>query len=215
MIYELGTWPTNLPIFTRLFYWKKNRGWIFLILYTFHDSICGQKNPMDSVNIIGSRMDHSLDCGDRYAAGGGWKVYCPRWIGTWVSSEFIRQQKAHCDLVVLQRHWTGIHDAGLQSNDTHHGEDLIEIINSLSKYFQRMNCPVTSCIVTTNRSFLSSIDDFDAVVFSHKKIQRRIGRLPNKRSWKQNYILLMEKPSEDNCLTVEFRNFFNMTMSYR
>lgn len=83
-----------------------------------------------------------------------------------------------------------------------------------SQYFRRMQCPVVSCVLTTNRSYFPEMDEFDAIVFSHKKIKDRIGKLPAKRNEKQIYILHEQKPSTA-FISDEFQNYFNMTMSFR
>lgn len=77
-----------------------------------------------------------------------------------------------------------------------------------------MQCPVVSCVLTTNRSYFPEMDEFDAIVFSHKKIKDRIGKLPAKRKEKQIYILHEQKPSTA-FISDEFQNYFNMTMSFR
>lgn len=99
------------------------------------------------------------------------------------------------------------------------GERVSEGDRSLTtlsfQYFRRMNCPVVSCTVTTNRSHVPTIDEFDAIVFSHKKIKNRIGKLPSKRSAKQMYILHHDTPSDDDYIPDDFLDYFNLTMSYR
>ena len=55
-------------------------------------------------------------------------------------------------------------------------------------YFD-FECPVKNCYVTNNRSFLPSVDQFDAILFHQRSLHK--DDLPIKRSENQKYIMYM------------------------
>ena len=55
-------------------------------------------------------------------------------------------------------------------------------------YFE-FECPVKNCYVTNNRSFLPSVDQFDAILFHQRSLNK--DDLPVKRSGHQKYIMYM------------------------
>ena len=54
------------------------------------------------------------------------------------------------------------------------------------EHFYNNKCPETRCFTTSNRSYLSSVDDFDAIVIHQRGIE--FDDMPKKRKWKQYYV---------------------------
>jgi len=86
--------------------------------------------------------------------------------------------------------------------------------------FISSNCPVTNCYVTDDRSLLSSISEYDAILFHARDMDKRVIQVPNQERRKQNQVyvfFLMESPLNDglNYTNKRFHNFFNWTMTYR
>ena len=103
--------------------------------------------------------------------------------------------------------------------------------------FVEHKCPVHNCLTTSNRSLLSSVADFDAVVFHMRDMDKMQTVVPNqkKRKKKQVYVMfLVESPQHDGfpyhkmkselaeffffkyiLLFSSFSDFFNWTMTYR
>lgn len=55
------------------------------------------------------------------------------------------------------------------------------------KYFKKLNCPVTNCVMTHNFSHLPKISDFDAIIFN---LWEENFTLPTIRSSRQIYIMI-------------------------
>ena len=80
-------------------------------------------------------------------------------------------------------------------------------------------CPITNCLITNNTEQLSSISQYDAMIFHMADIERlKSWELPNQqyRSPYQRYILFfLESPQNWRVNFDQYNEFFNWTMTYR
>lgn len=91
------------------------------------------------------------------------------------------------------------------------GKDTVK-----SDYFERIGCPVTNCVITTNKTYLPEVWQFDALVFHGAEEWPIYNRTPNFRSPHQKYIFgTMESPAHTKHDMDRDDNFINWTMSYR
>ncbi|KAL7040042.1 hypothetical protein ACKWTF_000237 [Chironomus riparius] len=79
---------------------------------------------------------------------------------------------------------------------------------------ESLNCPVTNCFFTHNRTYLSNVTQYDAILFHGAQYLK--DQPPNERASDQLYVFAnLESPY----LTVEnltrYKNFYNLTMTYR
>ncbi|XP_059060998.1 alpha-(1,3)-fucosyltransferase C-like [Achroia grisella] len=89
--------------------------------------------------------------------------------------------------------------------------------NSGQSSFIQQKCPFINCYVTYNRSFLTDLNNFDAVVFNVKDLSKiRIEDLTVARSPHQKYIFRSQESSENYpvCNSM-YDNFFNLTWTYK
>ena len=81
------------------------------------------------------------------------------------------------------------------------------------------DCPVSNCIITKDRQHLSSVSEFDAILFHHKDINMlKDSQLPNEKQRRSNQRYVMyfsESPMNYKYDLDRFNNFFNWTMTYR
>lgn len=85
-----------------------------------------------------------------------------------------------------------------------------------SDYFEKVGCPVTKCVITTNKTYLPEVWQFDAVVFHGAEEWPIFDRVPRFRSPHQKYVLgIMESPAHTKRNMDKEDNFINWTMSYR
>lgn len=85
-------------------------------------------------------------------------------------------------------------------------------------YFRSLQCPVTDCVLTNNRELLSTITDYDALVFhiAEPWAYSLFEKVPKLRSPHQIYVAAnMESPAHTKHLLGGDRDFFNWTMTYR
>ncbi|XP_058123234.1 alpha-(1,3)-fucosyltransferase C-like [Anopheles ziemanni] len=81
-------------------------------------------------------------------------------------------------------------------------------------YFALKHCPVTNCVLTSNHGLLSSVAEYDAVVF-HVATPLDVS-LPKVRAPKQIYVAaIMESPAHTKHLLALDTDYFNWTMTYR
>uniref|UniRef100_A0A182KFG3 Fucosyltransferase n=1 Tax=Anopheles christyi TaxID=43041 RepID=A0A182KFG3_9DIPT len=81
-------------------------------------------------------------------------------------------------------------------------------------YFALKHCPVTDCVLTSNRKHLSSVTEYDAVVFH--VATGWDGPLPAVRSPHQMYVAaLMESPAHTKHRLSLDGSYYNWTMTYR
>lgn len=85
------------------------------------------------------------------------------------------------------------------------------------QYFEDLKCPETKCTITSNRTYLSSIRDFDALLFfAHNKGDMKEYPRPSDRRAEQIYIVSMLETPPHTWRTFEKdHQYFNWTMSYR
>ena len=78
-------------------------------------------------------------------------------------------------------------------------------------------CPESRCFLTSNRNYLSSVSEFDAIMFHQRTIQLK--KVPAKRRPEQRYVhWMIESPANDNYDLTPAKHlagFFNWSMSYR
>ena len=80
------------------------------------------------------------------------------------------------------------------------------------------NCPESRCYLTSDRSYLESVDKFDAIMFHQRPFS--FTDIPGSRRPSQRYIQWMfESPAwsynYDRTIPEKLNNFFNWSMSYR
>uniref|UniRef100_A0A182J6F2 Fucosyltransferase n=1 Tax=Anopheles atroparvus TaxID=41427 RepID=A0A182J6F2_ANOAO len=81
-------------------------------------------------------------------------------------------------------------------------------------YFAMKHCPVSNCVLTSNHRLLSSMTEYDALVF-HVAAPLDVS-LPKVRGTRQLYVAaLMESPAHTKHLLALDMNYFNWTMTYR
>ncbi|XP_047024591.1 alpha-(1,3)-fucosyltransferase C-like [Helicoverpa zea] len=82
--------------------------------------------------------------------------------------------------------------------------------------FIERRCPVNNCYVTWNRTFLSNLTDYNAVLFYCHDVSRGFIRIPKKRSGHQKYVFVSPEPAAYYPVYHErYNGFFNMTWTYR
>ena len=85
--------------------------------------------------------------------------------------------------------------------------------------FVEAGCSVSKCFVTSNRSLLTSVSDFDAIMFHQRSFSWKDAPNPEERRPSQRYVhWMMESPAHlkyDKVPLSELSNYFNWSMSYR
>lgn len=82
------------------------------------------------------------------------------------------------------------------------------------EHFYENLCPDTRCYTTSNRSYLKSVEDFDAVVIHQRGIDW--SDMPKKRSSKQRYVHWVIESSQYLYMDIHnLDNYFNWTMTYK
>lgn len=77
-----------------------------------------------------------------------------------------------------------------------------------------MNCPISDCFTTENRTLLNSVEDFDAIVIHLRTFN--VNDLPSVRSQKQRWIYWsLESPQYNMQDIYPLNGLFNWTMTYR
>lgn len=79
------------------------------------------------------------------------------------------------------------------------------------------DCPVSDCVITSDRQALPSMGDFDAVLF-HVRDQRPSTTLPWRQPHQRFVFFNMESPemmNEDGAMYKGYENFFNWTATYQ
>lgn len=80
--------------------------------------------------------------------------------------------------------------------------------------FRQLNCPISDCFTTDNRSMLPAINEFDAIVFHLRTFS--VEDMPNKRHPNQRWIFWSLESPQYNMQDIEPLNgLFNWTMTYR
>lgn len=80
--------------------------------------------------------------------------------------------------------------------------------------FQKLNCPITDCFTTDNRSMLKTAAEFDAIVFHLRTFN--IEDLPPTRGQNQRWIFWsLESPQYNMQDIYPLDGLFNWTMTYR
>lgn len=83
------------------------------------------------------------------------------------------------------------------------------------EYLKRINCPVSNCIFTHDKNYLSEPYLYDAIVF-HAAQPWIAMDLPKTRSPHQSYVAVMlEAPPNIKHNLILDHNFYNLTMTYR
>lgn len=85
-----------------------------------------------------------------------------------------------------------------------------------SKYFEKEQCPITNCILTTNRTFLNATYRYNAVVFHGASLFPVLYPKPFYRSPNQLYVFVsQESPATTKHYLGDEHSFYNLTMTYR
>lgn len=78
-----------------------------------------------------------------------------------------------------------------------------------------VQCPVTNCFFTHNHKFLKKETDFDAILF-HAPETMKPTLMPRERNDHQFYAMMsLESPLATHTNLNQFKNFFNLTVTYR
>lgn len=81
--------------------------------------------------------------------------------------------------------------------------------------FQRLNCPVSRCYATANRTW-TAVEDFDAIVFHLRTYLKSDRPDPSKRKASQRYVLWsLESPQYNMQDIPPLNGIFNWTFTYR
>lgn len=80
--------------------------------------------------------------------------------------------------------------------------------------FIKNNCVYQNCFLTDNRTYFSSVLDFDVLLFNVKFINSETS-LPLIRSESQLYILVGFEPAFYNPIPEKFNGIFNMSLGYK
>lgn len=92
---------------------------------------------------------------------------------------------------------------------------LVGVFFAMAQYFANIRCPVTSCVVIHNHTYLPTVTDYDALAFFHWNWEGA-ATFPAERDTRQLYVLLFtESPVRSKQRFGEYSNRFNLTMSYR
>lgn len=82
------------------------------------------------------------------------------------------------------------------------------------QHFYENLCPDTRCLTTSNRSYLNSVEDFDAIVIHQRGIDW--ADMPKKRRPQQRYIHWVIESSQYLYMDIHnLDNYFNWTMTYK
>lgn len=95
--------------------------------------------------------------------------------------------------------------------------DYLEPFNYLEKdieAFIKRDCVYQNCILTSNRSYLNYVTDFDAVLFNACHLTHG-GRFPPIRTSDQQYVLVGIESAVKCPLPSVCNGLFNVTMTYR
>jgi alpha-1,3-fucosyltransferase len=81
-------------------------------------------------------------------------------------------------------------------------------------------CPIHDCYATSNRSTLTSLSDFDAILFHVHRLKDAMTTASRHAAWRQHHqvfvMMTMESPLHDrNNYRLDYAGFFNATMTYR
>lgn len=89
----------------------------------------------------------------------------------------------------------------------------------MQKALSHQNCRFQNCFITDNTSYFKDIRSFDAILFDVKELYhpdtRAITRVPQRRARKQQYIFFSMESAEKFPITDAFKDFFNLTWTYR
>ncbi|XP_053616356.1 alpha-(1,3)-fucosyltransferase C-like [Plodia interpunctella] len=81
-------------------------------------------------------------------------------------------------------------------------------------HFIKLQCPVTNCYITSNRTLFGDIRNFDVIVFMGKILKKN--DLPSERADSQVYVFFNMESSPNYPIEDElFDGFFNRTATYR
>ena len=84
-------------------------------------------------------------------------------------------------------------------------------------FFRTAGCQESRCFLTSDRKYLGSVSEFDAIIFHQRSIQLK--STPAKRRPEQRYVQWMfESPAHSNydfTSAKKLAGFFNWSMSYR
>ena len=85
------------------------------------------------------------------------------------------------------------------------------------QYFERIKCPYTNCVVTSNRTYLNNLSDYDMIGFNSWNVHSLEDfPPPETRRPEQIYFLYYhESPTRTKEPLKEYSQFFNWTMSFR
>lgn len=82
--------------------------------------------------------------------------------------------------------------------------------------FVENNCGHLNCYLTSNKSLLSNVTKFDAIVFHINTLNKWKDRFPIHRSDHQKYVMYATVPANEHPIcNIQADNFFNWTWSYK
>ena len=91
------------------------------------------------------------------------------------------------------------------------------LITTLYIFFRSAGCPESRCFLTSDRNYLGSVSEFDAIIFHQRSI--RLKETPATRRPEQRYVQWMfESPAHSNydfTPAKKLAGFFNWSMTYR
>lgn len=93
----------------------------------------------------------------------------------------------------------------------------IDNLDMEGKAFYDRKCFQQNCFITNDSTYLSNIEDFDAIIFNVVNLQQRLDNLtiPSDRSSKQLYTFFAQESPEFYPLYEDYDNFFNLTWTYK
>lgn len=91
------------------------------------------------------------------------------------------------------------------------------LIGKNQTIFYKFNCTYKNCFVTDNRTYLSDIESYDAIIFNGYHINSlKRPKLPQRRSQRQKYVFAGTEPVQYHpACEPELDGFFNWTWTYR
>lgn len=82
--------------------------------------------------------------------------------------------------------------------------------------FIKRRCPVNNCFVTPDKTLLSDLTEYDAVLFHGPEISKHLIRWPRRRSQHQKFVFVSKEASTNYPIFYQLYNdFFNWTWTYK
>lgn len=81
-------------------------------------------------------------------------------------------------------------------------------------YFINRKCRFKNCYVTSDKSYLKTVKDFDIILFNSRTLDYNI-TFPSARSEEQKYVFMSEESPAVYPLPKGYNGFFNLTWTYK